>query len=352
MRRDDITKYPVGDRHLITARQLTRSSLRDFFDRSQKYIDLLADRSLADSLSESAARKLFFCGRIRPLLGFVAIEPTTRTRMSFEAAMYRLGGNVILMNGIKNTSVEKKESWQDTAKVVSGYPDVLVVRHPDREAISQAMAVSFVPLINAGNESDEHPTQTLVDLLAMYRAHGRIDNLEITIKGDPKYGRAIRSLVIALALYPRVRINFVCHPKVRIGEDITNLLEQRGIYYEETTVLSKQILNRTDVLYLTRIQRERYKDKVLQKEIMKSNSALNLKQVAQLPPNSVILHPLPRYLDVALEVDGDARARYFIQSRDAVAARETVIKEAIEPWTIKNRWLPFEPSMVSAPVLS
>jgi len=214
------------------------------------------------------------------------------------------------------------------------------------------MAVSRVPLINAGNGPDEHPTQTLVDLLAIYRAHGRIDNLDITIRGDPKYGRAVRSLVIALALYPKVRINFVSHPAVRIGEDITNLLEKRGIYYEETTELSKEILNRTDVLYLTRIQEERYEDKVLLGEILKGLTTLDLKQVSQLPPNSTILHPLPRNIDLALEVDGDARARYFEQSEHAVAARMAALKEAIEPWTIRNRWLRFEPSMISAPVLS
>lgn len=345
-------EYPVKDRHFINTHQLTRPWVEEFLERGRRYAELLADPELADGLSSTEENNLFFTGRVRPMLGLLFVEPSTRTRLSFEAAIKRMGGLSQSIDGLKNTSTAKGELWPDTAQVISGYPDAMVIRHPEEAAILQALGVSRVPVISGGGGSNSHPTQTLVDLLAMKQQIKNLDSLKVAICGDLKYGRTVRSLVTAFALlYPNVKLTFVSDSRVAIGEDIKRLLEVHKVDYHEASQLGKAILVDTDVLYMTRIQKERFSvgEDMLFADVLMHSPRLDSRHADYMPDGSIILHPLPRGPEINPDVDkrigNNGRPGYFLQSLWAVSARMALLDSILKPASFKNKWLPFKCDM-------
>lgn len=262
----------------------------DIIDNPKKYSEICKGKKLAN---------LFF-------------EPSTRTRLSFEAAMYELGGNVIGFSEAASSSVSKGESVADTTKVISCYADIIVIRHPKEGAAYVAANNTSVPVINAGDGGHCHPTQTLADLLTIYREKGRLKDLTIGFCGDLKYGRTVHSLINALTRYDNINMVFISPKELKVPNYIKkDLLENKDVSYEETTKL-EEVIPKLDILYMTRIQKERF---------LNAEDYLRLKDSYVLTPEKLngaksdmsIMHPLPRVNEISVSVDKDSRACYFKQ---------------------------------------
>lgn len=251
-------------------------------------------------------------------------EPSTRTRLSFEAAMIELGGNVLGFSSASSASVSKGESVADTAKVISCYADIIAMRHPYEGAPLVAAVNSSIPLINAGDGGHAHPTQTLADFLTIYREHGRLDNLVIGLCGDLKYGRTVHSLIKAMSRYEGISFVFISPEELRIPDYIkTEVLRVNDIPFIEETSLENAIA-KLDILYMTRIQRERFED-MDEYERLKDSYVLNSQKLASAKQNMSILHPLPRVNEISVEVDDDFRACYFKQALNGKFVRMALI---------------------------
>lgn len=248
-------------------------------------------------------------------------EPSTRTKFSFESAMHRLGGGVIGFSGTDSTSVSKGESFEDTVRTVACYSDVIVMRHYEQYAPMKAASYSQVPVINAGDGGNQHPTQTLTDLLTINQSMGRLDNLKIVLVGDLKYGRTVHSLVKAMNKYENNKFVFVSPSELKMPDYIKESLDEGS--YVETQDLDYGV-KEADVLYITRIQRERFEDKN-QYEKLKDVYILDNLKMKKAKEEMIILHPLPRVNEIAKEVDADPRAKYFDQVKYGMYVRMALL---------------------------
>lgn len=257
-------------------------------------------------------------------LATLFFEPSTRTRLSFEAAMYELGGQVLGFSEAASSSAAKGESVADTVRVVSCYADIIAMRHPKEGAPMVAAMHSGVPVINAGDGGHNHPTQTLTDLLTIHREFGRLDHLTIGCCGDLKFGRTVHSLLNAMARYPGIKFVLISPEELRVPEYLRNeLLQKKQLAFEETTCL-ESALPKLDVLYMTRVQRERFFNE--QDYIRLKDSYVLTKDKMELAsPDMRVLHPLPRVNEIAVEVDADPRAAYFRQAENGKYIRMALI---------------------------
>ena len=261
-------------------------------------------------------------------LATLFFEPSTRTRLSFEAAMYELGGHVLGFSEAASSSASKGESVSDTVRVVSCYADIIAMRHPKEGAPLVAAMHSGVPVINAGDGGHNHPTQTLADLLTIRREQGRLDNLTLGFCGDLKFGRTVHSLVCAMSRYANVKMIFVSPEELRIPDYlITDVLEPRGIEFVQTTDLDA-VMPELDILYMTRVQRERFfnEEDYLR---LKDSYILTLPRLAPAKETMRVLHPLPRVNEISVAVDNDPRACYFEQVRNGKYIRMALIMKLL-----------------------
>ena len=244
-------------------------------------------------------------------LATLFFEPSTRTRLSFEAAMYELGGNVLSVSSSASSSASKGESVADTAKTVSCYADIIAMRHPKEGAPFVAAANASIPLVNAGDGGHNHPTQTLADLLTIYREKGGFDNLTIGLCGDLKFGRTVHSLMNAMSRYKNTKFILISPEELRVPGYVKAMLDEKGIPFEETTDLTG-VMPDLDVLYMTRVQRERFfnEEDYLR---LKDSYILEPSKLENAKKDLAILHPLPRVNEISVAVDSDPRACYFKQ---------------------------------------
>ncbi len=255
-------------------------------------------------------------------------EPSTRTRLSFEAAMINLGGSVIGFSDAKSSSASKGESVSDTIRVISCFADICAMRHPKEGAAMVAASHSTIPVINAGDGGHQHPTQTLTDLLTIRSLKGRLNNFTIGLCGDLKFGRTVHSLINALSRYDNVHFVFISPEELKVPDYITEMLREKGITYEEVIKLEDSIAD-LDLLYMTRVQRERFfneEDYVRLKDFY----ILDKAKMELAKPDMLVLHPLPRVNEISVEVDSDPRAVYFKQVQYGVYVRMALILTLLE----------------------
>ena len=262
------------------------------------------------------------------ILATLFFEPSTRTRLSFESAMLRLGGGVIGFSDMSASSASKGETIEDTSRVVSCYCDIMSVRHPTAFEPHKMAAVSTVPVINAGDGANEHPTQTLTDLVTIRQRFGRLDGLTIGLCGDLKYGRTVHSLIKMMSRYTTNKFVLIAPEKLQMPAEIIEALDKEGIEYTITDNLEESI-SKLDVLYMTRIQRERFEDK-REYENLKGVYVLDRAKLADAKKDMVVLHPLPRVDEISTDVDNDERAWYFKQAQFGVYARMALIISLLE----------------------
>ncbi len=283
-------------------------SLIDILDLSTTEIDELINTACdiienPEKYSESCKGKK---------LATLFFEPSTRTRLSFEAAMYELGGNVIGFSEASSSSTAKGESVADTAKTISCYADIIAMRHPKEGAPLVASQNATVPVINAGDGGHNHPTQTLADLLTIYREKGGFNNLTVGFCGDLKFGRTVHSLINALSRYKGINIILISPEELKLPSYVKrNILEKNGISYTQTTNL-EQVMPELDILYMTRVQRERFfnEEDYLR---LKDSYILDVNKLQNAKETLTIMHPLPRVNEISVAVDKDPRAAYFKQ---------------------------------------
>ncbi|MDR2883131.1 MAG: aspartate carbamoyltransferase [Alistipes sp.] len=249
-------------------------------------------------------------------------EPSTRTRLSFESAINRLGASVIGFSDVTNTSVSKGETLHDTISVISNYCDMIVMRHTLEGAARYASEVARVPVVNAGDGANQHPSQTLLDLYSIKKTQGRLDGLKVMIAGDLKYGRTVHSLLEALSHFDTEFV-FVSPPELRMPVEYRTLLDKKGLKYSELTELDGY-LDDIDILYMTRIQKERFNDP-MEYERVKNAYVLHAAMLAGSRDSMRILHPLPRVGEIAADVDDSPHAYYFSQAENGVYARMAII---------------------------
>ena len=294
-------------------------SLIDIMDLSVRELDELTDTAL--DIIAHPDRYAHACEGKK--LATLFFEPSTRTRLSFEAAMYELGGHVLGFSEAASSSAAKGESVADTAKIVSCYADIIAMRHPrDGSALVAAMNAS-VPVINGGDGGHFHPTQTLADLLTVRREMGRFDHLTIGLCGDLKYGRTVHSLVSAMNRYEGTRYVLISPEELRMPDYVLRTMEERNIPFTETADLDGAVPE-LDVLYMTRIQRERFADPA-QYERLKDSYVLTPEKMAAAKKDMAVLHPLPRVNEISVAVDADPRAAYFRQALNGKYMRMALI---------------------------
>lgn len=262
-------------------------------------------------------------------LATLFFEPSTRTRLSFEAAMLELGGSVIGFSEASSSSASKGESVADTAKIVSCYADIIAMRHPKEGAPYVASQAASIPVINAGDGGHNHPTQTLADLLTISREMGRLDNLTIGLCGDLKYGRTVHSLIEAMSRYKGIQFVLISPEELKIPGFIRyNVFENQGIPYTEVSSLEEAMPD-LDVLYMTRIQRERFDDP-WEYERLKDSYVLDTKKMKLAKEKMCVLHPLPRVNEISVKVDDDPRAAYFRQALNGKYMRMALILKLLD----------------------
>ena len=249
-------------------------------------------------------------------------EPSTRTRLSFESAVNKLGGKIIGFTDAGTSSVKKGESLKDTIQTVANYSDLIVIRHPLEGSALYASEVSKVPIVNAGDGANQHPTQTLLDLYSIYKTQGSLDNLEITLVGDLKYGRTIHSLIMAMS-YFNPRFNLVSPPPLKLPDEYKIFMKEKNIPFAEYENFC-DILKNTDILYVTRIQKERFSDPI-EYEKVKNSYVLKNYMLEQTKDNLKVLHPLPRVNEINTDVDSNPKAYYFQQALNGVYVRQAII---------------------------
>lgn len=264
----------------------------------------------------------------RPLLkgkvcGTLFFEPSTRTRLSFETAINRLQGRIIGFSDTATSSATKGESLKDTIMMVSNYTDIIIMRHHLEGSARYASEVSPVPIINAGDGSNQHPTQTMLDIFSIYETQHTLDNLTITIVGDLKYGRAVHSLIEGLSHF-NPTFNFVAPDEMKIPEKHKMYCDKKGVKYQEFTDFSPESINSADILYMTRVQKERFTD-LMEYEKVKNIYTLRNDMLKESRSNLRVLHPLPRVKEIDQDVDNNPKAYYFEQARNGVYTRQAVM---------------------------
>lgn len=250
-------------------------------------------------------------------------EPSTRTRLSFETAINRLSGRVIGFSDSSSSSVSKGETLHDTIRMVSNYADLIVMRHPLEGSARYASEVSSVPIINAGDGANQHPSQTLLDMYSIMKTQGRLDNINIFMVGDLKYGRTVHSLLMALSEFEKPVFNFIAPPELRMPVEYKHFLHSKGIKYYEHAEFT-DIISEADIIYMTRVQKERFTDPI-EYEKVKNVYILKNKMLKNTKPTVKILHPLPRVNEIHPDVDSNPKAYYFEQALNGVYTREAII---------------------------
>ena len=294
--------------------------LIDPMDLSVEEIDELID--IANDIIKDRTRYQDVCRH--KILATLFFEPSTRTRLSFESAMLSLGGSVLGFSSASNTSASKGESVSDTISVVSSYCDIIAMRHPKEGAPLVATRKSTVPLINAGDGGHNHPTQTLTDLLTIYREKGRLDNLTIGFCGDLKFGRTVHSLTKAMSRYKNIKFVFIAPPELKIPEYLKHdLLDAKNLDYKEVETI-EEVIEDLDILYMTRVQKERFFNEQVYIRL-KDTYILDLKKLEKSKSDLIVMHPLPRVNEIAIEVDDDPRAKYFDQVQNGRFMRMALI---------------------------
>ena len=261
-------------------------------------------------------------------LATLFFEPSTRTRLSFEAAMYELGGNVLGFSSAANTSASKGESVADTAKVISCYADIIAMRHPKEGAPFVAAMNASIPVINAGDGGHNHPTQTLADLLTIKREKGGFSGVTIGFCGDLKFGRTVHSLINALARYENVKFILISPEELKLPSYVKNVIKEKNLSYVQTTDL-ESVMGELDVLYMTRVQKERFfnEEDYLR---LKDSYILTPEKLSSAREDMIVMHPLPRVNEISVAVDSDPRACYFKQVLNGKYMRMALIKMLLE----------------------
>ena len=295
-------------RHLMSPLDFSTTELEQLFD-------------LASDIEKNPDKYAHACDRKK--LATCFYEPSTRTRLSFESAMLRLGGQTLGFADASSSSASKGESVADTIRIISCYADICAMRHPKEGAPMVAAHYSSIPVINAGDGGHQHPTQTLTDLMTIRTLKGRLDNFTIGLCGDLKFGRTVHSLINALSRYENVRFIFISPEELRVPDYITDMLRKKGFDYEEAIRL-EDVLPSLDLLYMTRVQKERFfneEDYVRLKDFY----ILDQNKMELAKEDMLVLHPLPRVNEIAVEVDEDPRAVYFKQAQFGVYVRMALI---------------------------
>lgn len=299
-------------KHILSTQQfLNRKTLQDIFKIANKFEE--ADQK--EKVPKLLQNKILSC---------IFYEPSTRTRFSFESAMLKLGGQVISTESAGHfSSAIKGETLEDSIRIVSGYSDVIVLRHPEADAAKRAAKVSSVPIINAGDGKSEHPTQALLDFYTIQKEIGRIDNFKIGLVGDLLYGRTIHSLIYLLSLTHNVEVFLVSPKELKLPVKYKSFLKARKIQYSESSNL-ESILSKIDVLYMTRVQKERFVSRQLYERV-KNLFVLNKNLLDKLDKRATVMHPLPRINEISQEVDNDKRAAYFRQAQNGLYIRMALL---------------------------
>lgn len=300
-------------KHVVEAQQFDRELMADIFTVARE-MEQVVQHYGSNLLNRRVMATLFY-------------EPSTRTRLSFESAMKRLGGDVVTTESAQEfSSAAKGETLEDTIRIVAGYSDVIVLRHFESGASKRAAAVSPVPIINAGDGPGQHPTQALLDVYTIEREIGRLDGISIAMVGDLANGRTVRSLCYLLSKFKDLHIYFVSPPVVRMGDDIKGYLTRHGIRFEEADDLT-EVASKVDVIYQTRIQRERFGDRIRDYEEARGLYIIDAGVLKVMREHAIIMHPLPRVDEiVARDVDSDPRAAYFRQAHNGLYVRMALLR--------------------------
>ena len=295
---------------LVSIDQCTKDDILRIIRNAQKF--------------EEAPNQRLLEGKVAATLFF---EPSTRTRLSFETAVNRLGGRVVGFQDASTSSSSKGETLKDTTLIVANYADVIIMRHHIEGAARYASEVTDVPIINAGDGANQHPSQTLLDLYSIMKTQGTLDNLTITMVGDLKYGRTVHSLIVGMSHF-KPKFHFIAPEELKMPEAQRHFCSTHQIEYQEHTVFSERIINQTDILYMTRVQRERFTD-LVEYERVKNIYVLHNKMLENARPNLRVLHPLPRVNEIAYDVDDNPKAYYIQQARNGLFTREAILCDVL-----------------------
>jgi aspartate carbamoyltransferase catalytic subunit len=289
-------------------------SITDF--TKEEYLKIM---HLAEDFEANPHQKLLQ-GKVIATLFF---EPSTRTRLSFETAINRLGGKIIGFSDSSSSSVSKGETLHDTIRMVSNYADMIIMRHPLEGSARYASEIANVPVINAGDGANQHPSQTLLDMYSILKTQGRLDNINLFLVGDLKYGRTVHSLIMALLQFQNPIFNFIAPPELALPNEYKIHLKANGIKYFEHAEFT-DIINAADIIYMTRVQKERFIDPV-EYEKVKNVYILRNEMLRNTKETMKILHPLPRINEIHTDVDSNPKAYYFTQAKNGVYTRMAII---------------------------
>jgi aspartate carbamoyltransferase catalytic subunit len=299
----------MKNRSLVSINDLSKDEIFDLLDLAEEF----EKNPIQNIMASNVVATLFF-------------EPSTRTRLSFESAVNRLGGRVIGFSEAANTSVSKGESLKDTILTVANYSDLIVMRHPIEGSARFASEVSPVPIINAGDGANQHPTQTLLDLYSIRKTQGTLNNLNIFLVGDLKYGRTVHSLLQAMSQFGAT-FTFVAPKELQMPAEYKMQLDNLGLKYTEQTDLNEN-LEKADIIYMTRVQKERFSDP-MEYEKVKNVYVLRNKMLENTKSNMRVLHPLPRVNEIHIDVDSNHKAYYFPQALNGVFTRMAIMKRIL-----------------------
>lgn len=304
-------KIPMKSKSLVSIDQCSKEDILRILENAARFEDN-PNRTLLDG---KVAATLFF-------------EPSTRTRLSFETAVNRLGGRVVGFQDASTTSSSKGETLKDTILMVSNYADLIIMRHHLEGAARYAAEVTDIPIINAGDGANQHPSQTLLDLYSIQKTQGKLTDLTITIVGDLKYGRTVHSLIVGMSHF-NPTFHFIAPEELRMPEEQKNICDKLNIPYTEHTDFTEDVINQADILYMTRVQRERFTD-LEEYERVKNIYILKNDMLKNSKDNLRILHPLPRVNEIAYDVDDNPKAYFIQQARNGLFTREAIICEVLE----------------------
>lgn len=298
------------NKSLVSIAEYSKDDILRIIENARKF----EENPNRDLLKGKVAATLFF-------------EPSTRTRLSFETAVNRLGGRIIGFTDASTTSSSKGETLKDTIIMVSNYADLIIMRHHIEGAARYASEISKTPIINAGDGANQHPTQTMLDLYSIYKTQGTLENLTITLVGDLKYGRTVHSLIHGMSHF-NPTFHFVAPEELRIPEIYKTFCDKHSIKYYEHTDFSEEVINDSDIIYMTRVQRERFTD-LVEYEKVKNVYILRKKMLDNSKENLRILHPLPRVNEISQDVDDSPKAYYFEQAQNGLYARQAIICDVL-----------------------
>ncbi|KAG7582676.1 Aspartate/ornithine carbamoyltransferase Asp/Orn-binding domain [Arabidopsis suecica] len=313
----ELKKFELSD--VIEGKQFDREMLSAIFDVAREMEKIEKSSSQSEILKGYLMATLFY-------------EPSTRTRLSFESAMKRLGGEVLTTENAREfSSAAKGETLEDTIRTVEGYSDIIVMRHFESGAARKAAATANIPVINAGDGPGEHPTQALLDVYTIQSEIGKLDGISVALVGDLANGRTVRSLAYLLAKFKDVKIYFVSPEIVKMKDDIKDYLTSNGVEWEESSDLM-EVASRCDVVYQTRIQRERFGERLDLYEAARGKYIVDKDLLGVMQKKAIIMHPLPRLDEITADVDADPRAAYFRQAKNGLFIRMALLKLLLVGW--------------------